>query len=135
MIRASAERLRCHVIELLGGRAVRGIVTKIIFPVADMSTAIEFYRALGFDVAQYDDGYAWISHQGSEILHLSKVEALDAATNHAAGYFHVKDVDRWHAVVKPSVESLEEVLDRPWGMREFSFHDPSGNLLRFGQNL
>ncbi len=86
-------------------------------------------------MVQYDDGYAWVRHQGSEILHLSAVGGSRRRANHAAGYFHVQDVDRWHAVVKPSVDSLEEVVDRPWGMREFSFHDPSGNLLRFGQNL
>lgn len=135
MIGSLAERVRCHVIALLGGRAVPDIVTKIVFPVADMPTAVEFYRALGFEVDQYDDGYAWVSHGGSEILHLSEVSDLDVATNHAAGYFHVQDVDRWHAAVESSVDARAEVVDRPWGMREFSFHDPNGNLLRFGQNL
>jgi catechol 2,3-dioxygenase-like lactoylglutathione lyase family enzyme len=133
MIRSSVERIRCHLSALLGGGAVPE--TKIIFPVADMPAAVEFYRRLGFEVVQYDAGYAWVRHEGSEILHLSAVGGLDVDANHAGGYFHVKDVDRWHAVVKQAIDSLEQVGDRPWGMREFSFQDPSGNLLRFGQNL
>lgn len=34
------------------------VVPKPILPVADLSTAIDFYRQVGFDAASYDDGYA-----------------------------------------------------------------------------
>jgi catechol-2,3-dioxygenase len=49
------------------------IVTKIIFPVADMTEAMAFYERLGFEVEGYSDSYAWVTSNGSEVLHLTGV--------------------------------------------------------------
>ncbi|MEM9132846.1 MAG: VOC family protein [Actinomycetota bacterium] len=111
------------------------IVMKTIFPVADMAEAVAFYRSLGFAVEQYDDGYAWVTHRGGEILHLGRVDTLDAAANHASAYVHVQDADAWHAGWTSDGIAATEVIDQPWGMREFTLTDPAGNLLRVGQNL
>lgn len=110
------------------------VVTKIIFPVADMAAAVAFYRRLGFEVEAYDDSYAWVRHRGEEILHLALVEGLDAEANAAAGYLHVQDADAWHAALS-AVVRVGEIADRAWGMREFALTDPAGNLLRVGRNL
>ena len=110
------------------------IVTKTIFPVHDMATAIAFYRGLGFEVEAYDDGYAWVRHRGDEVLHLALADGMTCAENRAAGYFHVQDARAWHAALADGPAELSPVVDQPWGMREFSFTDPSGNLLRVGQN-
>ena len=64
------------------------IVAKIIFPTADMAASIEFYRSLGLEVVSYDDGYAWVRHDGEEVLHLARVDGLDLDANRAAGYWH-----------------------------------------------
>ena len=109
------------------------IVAKIIFPTRDMDVSVSFYEALGFEVERYDDGYAWVRHGGEEVLHLARVADLDVEQNRAAGYWHVQDTDPWHAAFAGGAPSL--VVDQPWGMREFTLHDPSGNLLRVGQNL
>ncbi len=111
------------------------VVPKPILPVADMSTAIEFYRRIGFDVASYDDGYAWVRHRGDEVLHLRAVDDLDPSSNRSSVYLHVLDADAWHAVATTMGETIGEISDRPWGMREFAFTDPSGNLVRVGHNL
>ncbi len=111
------------------------IVTKIIFPVADMDGALSFYRSLGFDVESFDGGYAWVRHRGEEILHLALVAELRPADNHAAGYFHVQDVDEWHDAWSAAGVEVGPLIDHPWQMREFAMTDPSGNLLRVGQNL
>ena len=108
------------------------IVAKIIFPTADMAASIEFYRSLGLEVVSYDDGYAWVRHDGEEVLHLARVDGLDLDANRAAGYWHVQDADHWFD--RLAAGSPSPVVDQPWGMREFSLHDPSGNLLRVGQN-
>lgn len=110
------------------------IVTKIIFPVRDLTEATAFYRTLGFEVEAYDETYAWVRHRGEEVLHLALHAGLDPAANAAAGYFHVQDTDRWHAAMAASIEAPAPV-DQPWGMREFALRDPSGNLLRVGANL
>lgn len=111
------------------------IVMKTILPVADMATAVAFYRSLGFAVEQFDAGYAWVTHQGDEILHLAGVDALDPSANHAAAYVHVQDAADWHTAWADTGAAVTEVIDQPWGMREFTLTDPAGNLLRIGQNL
>lgn len=111
------------------------IVPKIIFPVGDMTAASEFYRALGFEVESYDGGYAWVKHRNEELLHLAFVADFDQAANRAAGYLHVQDAAAWHAAWAANGIEVEELIDQPWGMREFMVRDPSGNLLRVGQNL
>ena len=108
------------------------VVTKIVFPVGDLDVAAGFYADLGFEVERYDDGYAWVRHGGEEILHLRRVVGLDEAANSACGYVHVQDVAGWHRALGAAAS---ELVDQPWDMREFSVTDPSGNLIRFGQNL
>lgn len=111
------------------------IVTKTIFPISDMSEAGAFYRGLGFDVEEFDEAYALVLHNDEEILHLWSAPQLDVASNEAAGYFHVEDADFWHALWSNADIPLRVIEDRPWGMREFSFTDPSGNLIRVGHNI
>lgn len=111
-----------------------------ILPVADMDAAIDFYRRLGFEVNPYDAGYAWVKHCGCEVWHLGTAEDLDVDANASAAYLHVDDADAWQIALAASTVVTEgcvvgDVADTPWGMREFSFRDPSGNLIRVGQNL
>ena len=110
------------------------LVAKIVFPVADMGVAVRFYESLGFEVERYDDGYAWVRHAGAEVLHLALVADLDPGSNRAAGYWHVLDVGHWHQRFAAAGDARGEVVDQPWGMREFRMTDPSGNLLRVGEN-
>ena len=110
------------------------LVAKIVFPVHDMAAAVAFYRCLGFEVESYDDGYSWVRHGGAEVLHLALVDDLDPDANHAAGYWHVLDVDHWHERFADAGDARGEIVAQPWGMREFRLIDPSGNLLRVGEN-
>lgn len=109
---------------------------KPILPVADMAEAIGFYRALGFEVTVYDGGYAWVRHCGWELFHLAAVDP-NVRGSDAALYLHVADADAWRAalVATGAGVSIGTVADMPWGMREFSFADPSGNVVRIGRNL
>lgn len=114
----------------------RPTVTPIL-PVNDMSEACDFYRLLGFDVTAYDDGYAWVRSCGWEILHLRLVDAFEPDANETSAYLHVADVDAWRAAMAGTAggHAVDAPQDTPWGMREFSFTDPSGNLVRLGQNV
>ncbi len=105
-----------------------------ILPVADLDEAARFYEQLGFSVTCYDGGYAWVVDGGRELFHLQVVADLDTATNPAAAYFHVSDADEWHARWRDGPGDPSDLADRPWGMREFSLRDPSGNLIRVGHN-
>ena len=111
------------------------IVAKIIFPVTDLDEAGAFYRSLGFEVDYFDDGYAWVTHRGEEILHLALSPDVDREANRAAGYFHVQDAAGRHAAWSSSGVEVGPIQDHPWRMREFLLRDSSGNRLRVGQNL
>jgi catechol 2,3-dioxygenase-like lactoylglutathione lyase family enzyme len=111
------------------------IVPKVIFPVADMAAAVAFYRSLKLTVAQYDDGYAWVSHCGWEIAHLALVPDLDRVANRTGAYFHVADAAAWHRAWQSAGLDVGPLRDEPWDMREFALRDGDGNLLRVGQNL
>ncbi len=106
-----------------------------ILPVADMAEAAAFYRALRFSVAAHDDGYALVLQGGAELFHLRLAPGLDPTANPAALYLHVGDADERHAAWKAGPAEVTDPEDQPWGMREFSLRDPSGNLIRVGHPL
>ena len=109
-------------------------VVKPILPVVEMDDAISFYRRLGFDIEPYSDGYSIVRSSGEEILHLRVVDDLDPSRNAASVYFHVRDVDAVHREWIDNGLATDEIVDQPWGMREFTVTDPAGNLIRVGQN-
>lgn len=55
--------------------------------------------------------------------------------NAASCYLHVTNADSWHAALMDAGVGTGPITDQPWGMREFAVVDPSGNLIRIGQNL
>ena len=103
-----------------------------ILPTTDLDAAAEFYLAAGLTVERYDAGYAFVSYGGHEVLHLAVVPELDPAANFTASYLHVPDVDAVHDQLRAAGLPVTSVRDEPWGMREFSLVDPSGNRLRVG---
>lgn len=110
-------------------------VTNPILPVADMAEAIAFHQRLGFEVVAYDEGYAWVKHDGHEWFHLRRVDSVEG--NRASAYLHVGDADEWRAAMVSASDGeieIAEVAVMPWGKREFSLTDPAGNLLRLGSD-
>ena len=113
------------------------LTARPILPVGDMARTSEFYRLLGFEVAEWDDGYAWVREDGEEVLQLRVVDGLDLVANPSSAYLQVHDADRWYARIAGALgaSGISPISNKPWDMREFSFTDPSGNLVRVGQNL
>ena len=104
------------------------------FPVVDMNEAVRFYEAAGFDVRRYDDGFAFVRDGDDSVCDLDLVEHFDPARNGAGCYVIVPNVDEWHARFTATGATLTAIEVQPWGMREFSVRDPSGNNLRVGRN-
>lgn len=48
--------------------------------------------------------------------------------------FRTDDCDALFEKIRASgAEVLQEPMDQPYGVRDFAFRDPSGNMLRFNQ--
>lgn len=114
-----------------------GIDVTPILPVLDMAASAEFYRMAGFTVRlhQPGGGYAFVQHNDESVFDLDLAEhPLDPVTNGAGCYLIVPDVDDWHARLSAAHLPVTAVEDEPWGMREFTLTDPSGNHLRIGRS-
>lgn len=114
-----------------------------ILPVRDIRAALERYKRLGFNGAVYQElnaeqqpfyGFVWRDEVN---LHLTLASDLDPHANPTAVYLYVEDPDAVFA--EWNTASLDGELRRPvdtnWGMREMSYSDPDGNLLRIGRSL
>lgn len=114
-----------------------------IMPVRDISAALTRYKQLGFHGIPYNAAnehgqpfYAFLWRDGIN-LHLTLAPDLDPHSNTSAAYLYVDDPDalyaEWRAVC-PGGE-LRQPENTSWGMREMSYSDPDGNLLRVGRRL
>ncbi|MEM9685165.1 MAG: VOC family protein [Pseudomonadota bacterium] len=98
---------------------------------------VDFYEALGFTtLAQFPD-YAIVRRDGLE-LHFWQCE--DRAICEATScYLRVADAaayhEEWQAVVEGAGGRINEIEDKPWGMREFAVWDLHGNLIKVGQEI
>ena len=127
-------------------------VSTMFIPVHDPDAALGFYRdALGLEV-RLDvpaEGFRWITvgapgqdvgivlfqphgglsqTEGDALLRLVTQGSLQAAI------FSADDLDATFEKVRASgAEVLEEPTTQPWGARDCSFRDPSGNLVKIAQ--
>ena len=114
-----------------------------ILPVKNVDTAAALYRRLGFDVKIYDqrlsDGRTFYGflRRGQIALHFELADELGRTRSPAAVYIYVDDPDalyaEWSAL--GVIGNLDEPEDKEWGVREMTFSDPDGNLLRIGRVL
>ncbi len=106
-----------------------------ILPVRDLDEAVTFYERAGFDARRYDGGgFAFVTYHDVSVFDLDWSEQLDVAANRSGCYLIVAKVDEWHAELAGKGFALSELSDQPWGMREFTLTDPSGNYVRIGRN-
>lgn len=101
------------------------------------------YRSLGFEADAYDEAgadgapvYGFLRRDDVHI-HLARVDELDPRTSMSACYLYVSDADAlfaaWKALAPPG--RLSAPQDTPYGLREFAYVDPNGNLMRVGSEL
>lgn len=109
-----------------------------VFPVADVTRALQHYEALGFEVHAYEGPAAYgYAVRGEVQLHVARVNDLDPKTNTSAAYLYVEDADslfmEWRAA--DAGGRLVAPQDTDYGIREGAHIDEDGNLLRFGSPL
>jgi catechol 2,3-dioxygenase-like lactoylglutathione lyase family enzyme len=114
-----------------------------ILPALNLDETRAFYEKLGF-VPWWRGRGSWgyeIVSRGHLVVHFFAEPALTPSENDTSCYWRVRDVDRfYHEFARlhlPSegIPRLTAPVDQPWGMREFTLVDPSGNLVRVGHDL
>lgn len=116
-----------------------------VLPVRNVAQALERYRRLGFAGTAYTEPgvssaetpiYGFLSWGAVEI-HLSRFPELDPRASTSVCYLYVHDADALHdAWAAAGVEGrIRPPAATPYGLREFGYVDPDGNLLRVGSPL
>jgi predicted enzyme related to lactoylglutathione lyase len=109
-----------------------------LFP-HDLDAFLDFYtRVLGF-VVERDDRDSTVPYASVSLghVHIGAVRAwgdtdptLRLPPQGVEIVLEVDDVDALRTVVAQRWELAEDLVDRPWGLRDFRLVDPEGNYLR-----
>ena len=122
-------------LESLLGRI--GVTSTPTLPVVDVDEAAAFYGRAGFGVRIYEgdgsNGFAFVDLDGQSVFDLGAERGMDPDTNHAGCYLVAQHAEAWHARLAGAGLPVTPMADRPWGMREFTLTDPSGNRVRIGR--
>ncbi|MGB1108987.1 MAG: bleomycin resistance protein [Gammaproteobacteria bacterium] len=107
-----------------------------IFSVTDMEKAFEFYTSVLGMEKRWEWGepvdYACVATEDAELFLCLNGQGAPGAWM----YLFVADVAAWYQRIRDQGwEDVSEMLDEPWGMREFMVKDPDGNVLRIGTSL
>jgi uncharacterized glyoxalase superfamily protein PhnB len=111
-----------------------------IFPVRDLSRALDFYQKIGFKTEfLWEDppSYAVLSAGEQAGLHLSLMApGHRGRQTKSLLYLFVRDVDGiYRACLDAGISPYVEIGDRDYGMRDFELLDPDGNQLTIGTSL
>jgi uncharacterized glyoxalase superfamily protein PhnB len=125
-------------LEWLLGRI--GVSTTPTLPVTHIAEAVVFYEQAGFGVRVYmddsgdgGDGFAFVDFDGQSVFDLDAAADMDPRANRAGCYLITGDADAWHTRMSAAGLPVTAIADQPWGMREFTLTDPSGNCVRIGR--
>ncbi len=103
----------------------------------DMTSAVRFYRALGFAVRYGGEDASFTSfHAGSGYLNLIAQPQSRRWSWWGRVIFHVSDVDALYArVMALGLAPEAPPRDAEWGERYFHIRDPDGHELSFAKPL
>ncbi|WP_341909154.1 VOC family protein [Ferrovibrio terrae] len=111
-----------------------------ILPSVNLDRTAAFYRRLGFERQNRYPDYLVVVRDDFE-LHFADCSGaapilLDPKNSVSACYFRCSDADILHREWQPlGLPRFSAIEGKPWGLREFHFVDPDGNLIRVGHPL
>jgi catechol 2,3-dioxygenase-like lactoylglutathione lyase family enzyme len=112
-------------------------IDAITLATRDMTRAVRFYRALGFELHYGGEVAAFTSfHVGTGHLNLTTEVAPRPGAWWGRVVLHVDDVDAFHAhATAQGLRPTAPPRDAEWGERYFHITDPDGHELSFAQPL
>lgn len=100
----------------------------------NIDETLRFYvHELGFTERGKTTDYLMVSRDGAEI-HFWLCAERHIAENTSC-YIRVANADALYDEFKTKNIKIQPPAIRPWGMKELYVIDPSGNLLKFGQDV
>ena len=111
---------------------------RCVLAVKDLASSVAFYRdRLGFALDFAVTGWAFLSRDQFHVMLGECPDAMSASETGDHSYFayvHVDDVDSlYRELSAKGVTRVQEISDKPWGMREFGVRTPDGHRIMFGQ--
>lgn len=113
-------------------------ISAITLATRDMSSAVQFYQKLGFEVHYGSERASFTSlHAGSQsYLNLMHVQGVQPWNWWGRIIFHVEDVDALYGqAVQAGLSPQAPPRDAEWGERYFHITDPDGHELSFARPL
>jgi uncharacterized glyoxalase superfamily protein PhnB len=112
-----------------------------VIAVTDLDAAVQYYRdVLGFDVVDRGiEGWRWFVLGPLSIMagHCSDEVPAMEINNHATILrIEIDDVNTYYTACKTAGAAFfNEIVDRPWGFREFTVHTNEGHRITFAGRL
>ena len=104
--------------------------------VRSVDRAIDFYRALGFQLVSRKGGFATVAWEEHELFLDERPHHVPPPTPQANVRVMVPDVDAWwHRAVGMGARVLAPIADRDYALRDFTIADPDGFGVRFGTRI
>ena len=114
--------------------SITGISAVTMFT-TDMSRAVAFYRALGFELIYGGDREPFCSFRAGN-GYINIAEGQPPSTLWGRTIIYVSDVDAmYRRALGAGYEPEFEPSDAPWNERYFHIRDPDGNELSFAKPL
>jgi catechol 2,3-dioxygenase-like lactoylglutathione lyase family enzyme len=111
---------------------------KTLLPSKDFELSKRFYQDMGFQIGWSSERQAYLYQQKASFI-LTRYYVKDWAEN-LLMHLLVEDVEAWWQKIKsmdlPGKYGITTAPpeQRPWGIRDFTVHDPAGVLWRIGQD-
>ena len=113
---------------------------RCVLAVNDYKKSAAFYREkLGFKLDFEVEGWFFLSRDNFKVMlgHCPDEIPASKVGNHSwFAYAYMEDIDGLHSEYKTSgVKIVQDIADKPWGVREFCIETPDGHRIMFGQEL
>lgn len=114
--------------------------TRSVLAVKDLAASVAFYREmLGLRLDFEAPGWAFLSRGEFRVMLGECPGAMSAAETGDHSYFVYVTVegidDLYRELAARDVPRVQELADKPWGMREFGVTSPDGHRIMFGEAI
>ena len=103
------------------------------FVVRDLEQALAFYEQLGFQTTYHDEDFA-IVERDKVSLHLNYFQDFPTG-KYSVCWIASTDIDALYQQYLPAEAHQAPLQTKPWGFKEFTMRDPSGNLIIFAEHI